>query len=55
MTDEELETKAWNCDMWPDWLIERIEAAMEVSDRFDMSTEQVLAYAILSVTEERGQ
>lgn len=55
MNQDELEAMAWNCDMWPEWLIERIEAAMEVSDALDMSTEQVLAYATLSVTEERGQ
>lgn len=42
---EEIEKLAWNCNEWPSALSDQVEACMEVSD--EMSTEQVLAYAIL--------
>lgn len=45
---KEIETKAWNCADWMDSNTgDQVEQAMEVADRMDMSTEQVLAYAIL--------
>jgi hypothetical protein len=43
----EIEAQAWECSTWPEWLKERVDDAMEVSGNVDMSTEQVLAYAIL--------
>jgi len=43
-----LETQAWNCNEWPRALSDQVDKCMEVSDRADMSTEQVVAYAILA-------
>lgn len=45
---EDIEAKAWNCSEYPEWLSSMVEEANEVADRLDMSTEQVVAWAILS-------
>lgn len=45
---EAVETQATLCSEWPIWLHEQVDAAMEISDRKDWSTEQVVAYGILS-------
>lgn len=39
--------RAMDCESWPKWLGDLVEFAMQASDAADMSTEQVIAYAIL--------
>ncbi|MBN8241921.1 hypothetical protein JF546_02715 [Nitratireductor aquimarinus] len=48
MNREQLETKAWDCETWPDWLHDIVEKTNEVADRLDMSAEQAHAYAALA-------
>ncbi|MBN8241741.1 hypothetical protein JF546_01795 [Nitratireductor aquimarinus] len=48
MNREQLETKAWDCEAWPDWLHDIVEKTNEVADRLDMSAEQAHAYAVLA-------
>jgi len=45
---EVLETQAWDCDQWPDWLHKVVNRTCEVADRLDMSSEQAHAYAALA-------
>lgn len=42
-----IETQAWNCDEWPEWLHKIVDETNEVADRLDMSAEQAHAYAVL--------
>jgi len=46
--EAELQSRAWNCDEWPDWLHVLVNRTNEVADRHDMSSEQAHAYAILA-------
>ena len=43
-----LEAAAWNCDEWPEWLHDIVAKTDDVADRLDMSSQQAMAYAILS-------
>lgn len=44
----EIETQAWCCDEWPEWLHKIVDETCEVADRLDMSAEQAHAYAVLA-------
>lgn len=44
----EIETQAWCCDEWPEWLHKIVDETCEVADRLDMSAEQAHAYAVLT-------
>lgn len=43
-----IETLAWNCDEWPEWLHKIVDQTNEVADRLDMSSEQAHAFAVLT-------
>lgn len=43
-----IETQAWECDKWPVWLHGVVDRANEAADRLDMSSEQAMAYAVLT-------
>lgn len=43
-----LERAAWNCNEWPQWLHDIVDRTNDVADRQDMSTEQAIAYGVLS-------
>lgn len=45
---DEIEEQAWNCYAWPQWLHDIVWKTNEVADHLDMSTEQAIAYGVLS-------
>lgn len=48
MSDQELITQAIRCDLWPKWLGDIVDkTADSYVDKYDMSTEQAVAYGIL--------
>lgn len=44
---ENIEEQAWRCDEWPEWLHKVVEQTNEIADKWDMSSEQAHAYAVL--------
>lgn len=52
--DEAMESRAWNCDEWPEWLWKIVGDANDVADRLDMSSEQAMAYAVLAALQNAG-
>lgn len=50
----EIETQAWCCDEWPEWLHKIVDETCEVADRLDMSAEQAHAFAVLTALAAKG-
>jgi len=48
VSDDPMVTQAIRCDLWPEWLGELVEKAADAYvEKYDMSTEQAVAYGIL--------
>jgi len=52
-TQDTLIERAWNCDQWPAWLDVVVDATNKVADEHDMSSEQAIAYGILTALADR--
>lgn len=52
-TQDTLIERAWNCGQWPAWLHVVVDAVSKVADEQDMSTEQAIAYGILTALADR--